>query len=98
MEKMSRGYFRHVGDIHFESAMGSPDHWESWLDWKDEVEEVCREEKTRFPDWIRPKVSIMIVRYGLQPRGDFTGELIHLLGDHSGGIVQGFDELVEDDS
>jgi hypothetical protein len=29
-EKMSKEYFRHTGNIHFESAYGSVDHWDSF--------------------------------------------------------------------
>lgn len=83
MEIMTAGYFRHLGDIHFESASGHSDHWEAWELYRDELEIDCEQEKERFPDWIRPKVSVMAVEYGLRRPGDF-GVVIHLLGDHNG--------------
>ncbi|KAG0645928.1 hypothetical protein D0Z07_7844 [Hyphodiscus hymeniophilus] len=87
METMSKGYFRHLGNIHFESGVNHPDHWEAWLTFRDELQEACEKEKGEFPDWVRPKVSVMAVSYGLRCPGDFTTTL-HLLGDHSDDVLE----------
>ena len=87
IETMSKEYFRHVGNIHFESAAGHPDHWEAWIAFRDELEESCEQEKKQFPDWTRPKVSVMAVEYGLRRLEDFKTSL-HLLGDHSDDVLE----------
>lgn len=100
MERMAKEYFRHVGPIHFESALAHPDHWESWEIYRDEVKSSCEQEKKEFPDWIRPKSAVMAIRYGLLSPGDFL-TTIHLMGDHNDDVVEeddGPDADVIDDS
>lgn len=80
METMSRGYFRHLGNIHFESAMEHPDHWEAWEFYRNRVNLLLSREQEEFPDWVRPRVSVMAVAYGLRRPGDFAKK-IHLLDD-----------------
>ena len=87
MEIMSRGFFRHLGNIHFESAMEHPDHWEDFSIYRDELELICEEEKKDHSDWIRPKVSVMAVEYGLEYPG-FYITTFHLLGDHHHGELE----------
>jgi hypothetical protein len=87
VEVMSKGYFRHLGNIHFESAADHPDHWEDWEIYKQDLEVSCEQEKAEFPDWIRPKVSVMAVVYGLNCLGDFRAKL-HLLGDHNDDVLE----------
>jgi hypothetical protein len=87
METMSKGYFRHLGNIHFESAVHHPDHWESWEVYRDELKVSCEQEKGAYPVWIRPKISIMAVEYGLHRPGDFKTK-IHLLGDHTDDVLE----------
>ena len=84
---MSKGYFRHLGNIHFESAAGHPDHWEDWEIYRQELEVSCEQEKEGFPGWVRPKISVMAVEYGLNRLGDFRTKL-HLLGDHSDDALE----------
>jgi hypothetical protein len=84
---MSRGYVHHTGNIHFESAMESADHWDDWDFCKALIADHYDAEKARHPDWVRPKVSIMVLKYGLNRLGDFEGP-IHLPGDHNGIEVE----------
>lgn len=65
MERMSKGYFRHVGDIHFESALHSPDYWDSWYPYFQQVEVDFAEQQTEVPEWKQPLVSIVEIKYGL---------------------------------
>jgi hypothetical protein len=81
METMSKGYFRQVGDIHFESALRNADHWDAWGLYKADLEACWEEEKEQYPNWIRPKASIMVVKYGLCRTDDYSTK-VHLLGDH----------------
>ena len=75
---MSKGYFRQVGDIRFESAADDSvyvyDLMTHFLD-------AFSSKKKQQPDWVRPKISIMAVKYGLRPVRDFNYQ-IHYLGDH----------------
>jgi hypothetical protein len=88
IRSMSKGYFRHVGNLHFESAMSAIDYWDSWATLKAEFIDAFEEEKERHPDWVRPSVSIMVVRYGLRPLAQYGDITIHLLGDQADGIVE----------
>jgi hypothetical protein len=81
LANMSKGYVRHPGNIHFESAMENEDYWEDWNDYKIMIVEQCEEEKAANPEWVRPKLSIMLLKYGLNRLGDFTGP-IHHQGDY----------------
>ncbi|KAI9047675.1 hypothetical protein LZ554_008386 [Drepanopeziza brunnea f. sp. 'monogermtubi'] len=65
MGRMSKGYFRHAGDIHFESATHSQDHWDSWHSYFEQVEVDFAEQQTAAPQWRQPMVSIVEVKYGL---------------------------------
>lgn len=91
MEQMSKGFFRHVGNIRFESAMQNPDHWESWAEFRDVLMLDFQREKYSFPTWVRPMFGVMAVKYGLKRPGDFS-TVIHSWGDL--GLVEG---LVEED-
>lgn len=91
IETMSKGYFRHLGNIHFESAVGHPDHWEAWETYRDGLEVSFAQEEEEFSAWIRPKASVMAVEYGLCRLGDFRRKL-HLLGDHKDDV---FDDVYE---
>lgn len=82
LEDMAKGYVRHRGNIHFESAMESADHWDDWDIHKVEMIHHYDEEKDEYPAWVRPKLSIMIVRYGLNQLGDFNWP-VHYQGDCS---------------
>ena len=90
MCSLSEGYFRHTGNIRLESAMETPDHWESWVLWRDDVVYHFEREKGDYPEWIQPKVSIMAVKYGLKAIGDYSKE-VHFLGDHDDAVVVGED-------
>lgn len=46
------------------------------------IVEQCEEEKAANPEWVRPKLSIMLLKYGPNRLGDFTGP-IHHQGDYS---------------
>ncbi len=87
LENMSKGFVRERGNIHFESAMSSIDHWEEWRDLLYCLEEQYEEAKRTHPDWVRPKVSIMIVKYGLNRVEDYGGP-IHIAGDYDHIVVQ----------
>lgn len=87
MQIMSKGYFRQLGNIHFESAAGHPDHWEDWEIYRQELEVSCEQEKEGLPNWVQPKISVMAVEYGLNRLGDFKTKL-HLLGDHSNDVLE----------
>ncbi len=65
MERMSKGYFRHVGDIHFESAIHSPDHWDSWYPYLQKIEHDFTKQQLEDKDWEQPMVAIVEVKYGL---------------------------------
>ena len=95
---MSKGYFRHVGNVHFESAMHSVDHWDSWDQFRGEVSGAFAWEKRRFREWKRPSASIMIVKYGLMDLYHFA-EMVHSAGDQVGCVVEigSFDGEEEDD-
>jgi 2EXR family len=82
LANMSNGYVRHPGNIHFESAMESGDYWEDWYDHKMMIVEQCEDEKAANPHWVRPKLSIMLLRYGLKRLGDFHSP-VHHQGDYS---------------
>ncbi len=76
---MSKGYFRQVGDIRFEDIR--------YID-GDEVRELmgdltyeCAHHQDQNPDWVAPKISIMAIRYGLKPIGNFTYP-VGFFGDH----------------
>lgn len=84
---MSNGYIRHRGNIHFESAIDDADHWDDWHSYLSEMNEHFDEEKVKYPEWVRPKISIMVVKYGLKRLGDFSGP-VHYPGDHIGVILE----------
>jgi hypothetical protein len=87
-EQMSkRGYFRHTGKIHFESAYESIDYGEDFEIIRSWFLLSLKKEKSLHADWRRPKVSIVEVKYGLNPIGDFH-QCLHSNGDHSGGILE----------
>ncbi|KAH7391289.1 hypothetical protein BKA64DRAFT_677258 [Cadophora sp. MPI-SDFR-AT-0126] len=65
MERLCRGYFRHVGDIHFVSAMHSPDYWDSWYSYLEQVTSDFDVQQFEEPDWNRPMIAIVEVKYGL---------------------------------
>ncbi|KAL5314882.1 hypothetical protein ACEPPN_017532 [Leptodophora sp. 'Broadleaf-Isolate-01'] len=65
MERLRKGYFRHVGDIHFKSAMHSPDYWDSWYSYLEQINSDFDEQQSEDPDWTRPMVAIVEVKYGL---------------------------------
>jgi hypothetical protein len=65
MERLCKGYFRHVGDIHFVSAMHSPDYWDSWYSYLEQVTSDFDEQQLEDPDWSRPMIAIVEVKYGL---------------------------------
>jgi hypothetical protein len=95
---MSKGYFRHVGNVHFESALHSVDHWDSWDQFRGEVSGAFAWEKRRFREWKRPSTSVMIVKYGLVDLYHFA-EMVHSAGDQVGCVVEkgSFDEEEDDD-
>jgi hypothetical protein len=86
-ENMSKGFVRERGDIHFENARTSVDHWEEWGDYVYCMMDHYDEEKKTHPDWVRPKVSIMILRYGLNKLGDYGGP-IHIAGDYADTVLE----------
>jgi len=65
MERLCKGYFRHVGDIHFVSAMHSPDYWDSWYTYLEQVNSDFDEQIFEDPSWSRPLIAIVEVKYGL---------------------------------
>ncbi|KAK0123106.1 hypothetical protein ONS96_010111 [Cadophora gregata f. sp. sojae] len=65
MERLSKGYFRHVGDIHFVSAMHSPDYWDSWYSYLEQVISDFDEQQHEEPDWRHPMIAVVEVKYGL---------------------------------
>jgi 2EXR family len=81
LAEMSKGFLQHPGNIHFESAMDSVDYWDDGDYYKDLITVQYESEKVSWPEWVRPKVSIMVLKYGLKWLGDFTWP-IHLSGDH----------------
>jgi hypothetical protein len=88
MEYLSKGYFRHVGNIYLQSVMASSDYWDYWELLKEELMKMCDKEKKNHPDWIRPNVSFMIVRYGLRPWKDCYEEKVHVRGDFDIGVLE----------
>lgn len=87
MANLSRGYFRSVGKIRFGDAMNNPNYEDSWDEWRTELRVGFREEKTKYPEWVRPTFSIMRIEYGLRPIGDDGGPSeLHYLGDHQGKL------------
>ncbi|KAL2063300.1 hypothetical protein VTL71DRAFT_5105 [Oculimacula yallundae] len=66
MERLCKGYFRHVGDIHFENVTHSPDFWDSWIPYLEQVNSDFDEQQVKDPAWSRPTVAIAEVKYGLQ--------------------------------
>ncbi|KAE9368774.1 hypothetical protein N431DRAFT_428533 [Stipitochalara longipes BDJ] len=97
LAEMSRGYVRDRGNVHFESAFRSRDHWEDASEWKWMIVDHNNEEKGIHPEWVRPKLSIMVVKYGLKQLGDFYGP-IHHQGDYSDVDLEGSQcHLYEDD-
>jgi len=91
-EQMSkRGYFRHTGNIHFESAYRCIDYGDEFEMQRSYITLELRREKARHGDWILPKISIVEVKYGLNQIGDFH-QCLHSYGDHSVDILeQAFD-------
>jgi hypothetical protein len=87
LENMSKGFVRERGNIHFETAMTSVDHREEWEDFLYCLSDNYDEEKRTHPDWVRPKVSIMILRYGLNWLGDYSGP-IHIAGDYDDTVLE----------
>lgn len=81
LANLSRGYVRPRGNIHFESAMESVEHWDDWDLYRALIIQHYGFEKASHPDWIRPKVSIMVLKYGLNQLGDYGGP-VHIPGDH----------------
>lgn len=69
MEGMSKGYFRHVGDVHLVNAMSSSDHWDSWRPYLEQISLDFKEMHETHPEWTRPKVAITEVKYGLNGLG-----------------------------
>jgi 2EXR family len=86
-KNMSKGFVRERGNIHFENARTSVDHWEEWGDYVYCMMDHYDEEKKTHPDWVRPKVSIMTLRYGLNRLGDYGGP-IHLAGDYADIVLE----------
>jgi hypothetical protein len=95
---MSKGYLRHVGNVHFESAIQSVDHWDSWDQFRGEVVGAFAWEKRRFRGWKRPSTSIMIVKYGLMNLYHFD-QMVHASGDQAACVVEkgAFNNEEEDD-
>jgi len=77
-----RGYVRQTGDIHFGSAFSSADHWDDANNQKWILMGHFDEEKRKHPEWVRPKLSIVVVKYGLKQLCDFY-EPMHHSGDYS---------------
>lgn len=94
---MSKGYFRQVGDIHFASPRTHPDYMESCMWFGDDVVHSCILEKREHPEFIRPKVSIMAIKYGLNWIGDYSERELHSLGDHKDGVVGPWHSDEDDD-
>jgi hypothetical protein len=67
--------------------MTSVDHWEEWGDFAYCLAGNYDEEKKTHPDWVRPKVSIMILKYGLNWVGDYGGP-IHIAGDYDVTVLE----------
>ena len=84
---MSTGFVRERGNIHFEDARTSVDHWDEWEVLFDCMADHHDEEKLTHPDWVRPNVSIMILRYGLNRLGEYGGP-IHIAGDHGDTVLE----------
>ncbi|PMD38471.1 hypothetical protein L207DRAFT_514374 [Hyaloscypha variabilis F] len=101
LEAMSRGYVRQPGNVHFSTAFHNVDHWDDASDMKWIVTDHFAAEKRKHPDWVRPKLSIMVVKYGLNQPGDYY-ESIHHQGDHSDVYLEdayennpGFDPIAD---
>ncbi|KAH7319201.1 hypothetical protein BKA65DRAFT_513979 [Rhexocercosporidium sp. MPI-PUGE-AT-0058] len=69
MERLCKGYFRHVGDIHFKSTMHSPDYWDSWYSYLEQINSDFDEQQVEDPEWKRPMVAIVEIKYGLHSIG-----------------------------
>jgi hypothetical protein len=91
---MSKGYFRHVGNVHFESTMNSVDHWDSWDEFRGEVSGAFAWEKRRFREWKRPSTSIMIVKYGLLDLYHFAEMVLLRKSMSETKSVSGYDLLL----
>lgn len=85
MDSMPKGYFRQVGNIHFQHATANADHWDSWQYYKEYLPSQFNEEKEAFPSWSRPNICIMVVRYGLNP--SYQDIEIHIQGDYRDGTI-----------
>jgi len=88
MEYLSKGYFRQVENIYLDSIMAYSDYWDHWETLKEELVRMCDKEKKNFPDWTRPNVSFMIVRYGFRPWKDCYEEKVHVRGDYDNGVLE----------
>ncbi|CZT47091.1 uncharacterized protein RSE6_07620 [Rhynchosporium secalis] len=64
-ERLRKGYFRNVGDIHFQSAIHSPDYWDTWYPYLQRISSDFDEQQVKDPDWSRPKIAVVEVKYGL---------------------------------
>lgn len=85
MEAMPKGYFRQVGDIHFQHATANADHWDNWEHYGEELPFLFQEEKDESPEWLIPNICIVVVRYGLNPADEDVE--IHIRGDFDDGVV-----------
>ncbi|KAK2627495.1 hypothetical protein QTJ16_003461 [Diplocarpon rosae] len=65
MKRMSNGYFRHVGDIHFESATHSPDYWDSWYPCLEQIQVDFDEQQVKGEAWSRPLIAVVETKPGL---------------------------------
>lgn len=84
-EKLSKGYIRHPGNLHFESPIHKISYMADWVAGKQDITNSFDEEKAVHPEWSRPRASVMMAQYGLRLLGDFDGPT-HLAGDYP--IVQ----------
>jgi hypothetical protein len=87
MDAMPKGYFRQVGNIHFQNATFNADHWDSWRFYKEELPVVFNQEKKAFPEWRLPNICIVVVRYGLNSSHEDAE--IHIRGDYDDGFITG---------
>ncbi|TVY81164.1 hypothetical protein LSUE1_G007071 [Lachnellula suecica] len=94
LEAMSkRGYFRHTGDIHFDSAYYSDDLWDSWALYRKSLVHEFRREKNKHNDWVRPRFGIVEVKYGLNLVGEFF-QILHHNGDYEDQCLE-YEAFVE---
>jgi hypothetical protein len=85
---MSNRYIRHRGNnIHLESPIDDADHWDDWYSYLSEMNEHFDKEKIKYSEWVRPKISIMVVKYGFKRLGNFSGP-VHYPGDCIGVILE----------